>query len=1221
VVTDSAEIAALVAEHGGSILGHGNPDVVFAGPATPPTYTAERLAELAQRQEAARKRAAAPEPLTLDAVIAELATIEDRDKRRALARQSVPKLGMSKEIELTWRDALRTNGGLPVAEFDALRKDAAGTSSRRSGPRLVGPADQAITHRLSDDVFQQVPGVGLFKVSGKQPIKLLPGELTVPGVVEVRDLTPELAPGDPSDTVFRVRYAPAGQDSAREVSVSAEDMLNRQPEWPRRTGAAGRTPKRHLDSIGDAIRAMGQTIEQADGWPAAYGSTGLLLRPGQPAVFLRRGAPALTATGLDATASCVLPGGFDNRAGVAALSLDDPAEGAELVAGLELLLRWRELAPEFPGLGMALLCQLAWAPVANLPNAGPTNLVLGADSGTMKTAVAGLVVAAQSRTFIGGPGVEVPPTVDFRHGRSSGPGLNRVLYPLGGLVALADDWFAGKLTGKQIAEQWEALSALGNNAATGNGPTLAERTDGKSLRDPRYPRACILATAEGLPDEREHASEVARYAAFVLPAGSVDPAVLTELQQAARLQSGAHAAHVRRMLGDLAPVNGAPWRALAAAAAEVGNWTAGGHRRVRQGYVKLLAGAHLLAGTLDAAGLDGLAFFAAASAALESAAADQARRMGITRAGSQVARNPVRLFVDHFREIIENDAFYLADADSLPGAWLAPRIDGRGPGVCGWQQRGTSERLEWNPAGDGDPLGAVHVYSGKGRRPRFLTMLTIRPDDFRRFYPRLTARITAKTGWTMPSDADMLRQLAEAGYLASVKPSTTARWRAHPDCLAFDYGRMLDGDQDGPELGPVATEPAPAPMPAPTLAATLPGVPADAPSTCDQPAGPRAGTPPTSRSAREAASLSLADQPSLDRQLASLAEATRSGRAPIPATDTEIRTALRAWHNRTGGAWIEATPGLTGLRLYHKLISQHGASVALTRLSEPSAAEVKAFTSSGRLLTGPFNHIRPNVQVRAGQYCTGLDVNTMYLAAASSTLIGDGDPLAAPPELLAVPESLAKFPCYARLGVDLHTDHWLFGTIPAGVVIPHPLLVYLTRDRGLTPVLTAALYWSSSGARFKSWTKPVRRAVTELAARDDVPGLVARRYAKITAHAFLGGMIRSERFNRTEVMRVDAAHMIVSQAFVNMARGLDKVVSAEGSGPVLIGTMIDTAWFVSDQAEPARPAELTFSRDPGKWKTERSAELTLAMVDRIERRQAGRFRDLFNEANRLRIRG
>jgi hypothetical protein len=249
VVTDSAEIAALVAEHGGSILGHGNPDVVFAGPATPPTYTAERLAELAQRQEAARKRAAAPEPLTLDAVIAELATIEDRDKRRALARQSVPKLGMSKEIELTWRDALRTNGGLPVAEFDALRKDAAGTSSRRSGPRLVGPADQAITHRLSDDVFQQVPGVGLFKVSGKQPIKLLPGELTVPGVVEVRDLTPELAPGDPSDTVFRVRYAPAGQDSAREVSVSAEDMLNRQPEWPRRTGAAGRTPKRHLDSM------------------------------------------------------------------------------------------------------------------------------------------------------------------------------------------------------------------------------------------------------------------------------------------------------------------------------------------------------------------------------------------------------------------------------------------------------------------------------------------------------------------------------------------------------------------------------------------------------------------------------------------------------------------------------------------------------------------------------------------------------------------------------------------------------------------------------------------------------------------------------------------------------------------------------------------------------------------------------------------------------------
>src|SRR5690606_25117644 len=127
------------------------------------------------------------------------------------------------------------------------------------------------------------------------------------------------------------------------------------------------------------------------------------------------------------------------------------------------------------------LSQLAWAPMSALPDLGRVAVMIAGETGFKKTAGAAVTIAAQSSTWVGGEGIEVPATVKMRHNQRTVFGLDQALHPLSGLVGLVDDWFAGDMAPKEITTQWTRMSALADNMATGSGGTRGGYQNGKGI--------------------------------------------------------------------------------------------------------------------------------------------------------------------------------------------------------------------------------------------------------------------------------------------------------------------------------------------------------------------------------------------------------------------------------------------------------------------------------------------------------------------------------------------------------------------------------------------------------------------------------------------------------------------------------------------------------------------------------------------------------------------
>src|ERR1035441_9912837 len=79
-------------------------------------------------------------------------------------------------------------------------------------------------------------------------------------------------------------------------------------------------------------------------------------------------------------------------------------------------------------------------------------------------------------------------------------------------------------------------------------------------------------------------------------------------------------------------------------------------------------------------------WLADASDLWRKAASDQGRRSGM-KAGRDMARDPVQLFVKHLRAVLAGHPCWLAsDQDPMAdGSFYAPKIPGYGPQAVGWQ--------------------------------------------------------------------------------------------------------------------------------------------------------------------------------------------------------------------------------------------------------------------------------------------------------------------------------------------------------------------------------------------------------------------------------------------------------------------------------------------------------------------------------------------------------
>lgn len=713
----------------------------------------------------------------------------------------------------------------PAASKLAAASPATKPTPEPSPRRLSSVARDYTRHTLVTTEYRQYKDVLMATTREGDPYPILPGRLDVDRVAVIRDVTKDLTPGEAIDTVFHTVYTPPGGTmSASEARVSAVDMRARDPKWPAALAVDGRVQGRSVGRLGDAIKAVGHTAGLGGRWGDAYATTGLLLRRDAPPAFLRLGAPALVPGGTDPTLTAELPVGIGELPGVAALALDDPNPGT-FAADLDTYLAFLDTCPGNPSIPWAMLAQLALAPWAALPGVGRPALVLAGDTGVGKSALGGVITAAQSRTFCPTKEDAHCATTGVRHAKSSKIGIDRTLYPLNGMVAVVDDFFAGKLRSRDVDAQWQLLSTIGDSAATGSGGVKGTK-DGLGIRSDRYPRACVMANAEDLPEEAERGSEVARFAALRMDT-AVRWEVLDAIQANPRAMSRVHATMLAWGLADL----DAPRRALAWARERVDGWGVGGHNRARQAYAQLMAGAKIACDHIERAlELTPGTLAVDAEQCLAAAAADQAARVGMV-GSRQSAREPVGLFVRHFRQMIAGDPWWLADADpdTVGGAMAhrPPTIPGHSPAAVGWRQQGTPDGEygpRWQAIGDGDPLGAVRVREPgtPGRMPWRAVTLVIPAVRFDRMIEDVARRVRAVDGWSLPAPGKLRALLAEQGWLHSADGSSDQLWPDAPKTrlLRLDLGRLLDDTDADPDAGRDAQEhaPDPDPVPAPPVA-------------------------------------------------------------------------------------------------------------------------------------------------------------------------------------------------------------------------------------------------------------------------------------------------------------------------------------------------------------------------------------------------------------------
>ncbi|WP_226360971.1 hypothetical protein [Pseudonocardia sp. ICBG1142] len=342
----------------------------------------------------------------------------------------------------------------------------------------------------------------------------------------------------------------------------------------------------------------------------------------------------------------------------------------------------------------------------------------------------------------------------------------------------------------------------------------------------------------------------------------------------------------------------------------------------------------------------------------------------------------------------------------------------------------------------------------------------------------------------------------------------------------------------------------------------------------------------------------------LDEELRHFASALRNRGVQDSDPDT-VRQGLERFHEVTDGLRMVSYPGEVGVALYARLAGKHGNMKVPAEFHNPQVEEISSKLRLFRDHLIPGAEITDEVQYRV----TGCDVNAQFLAAAGSVELGHGDLMEVDnPRSI---DGLVKQPGYFQVARDVDTGHSAFGRVRKGEWLTTQSAKYLVGDRDVDLPVSKAVIWetSSRGRRLRAWTGQMRTAREQLssAAATDPGAAYALMVVKSIYTSFLGGMLRSEKRNKTVTMRRDWSDQVVTLANANMWRALDKITDERVQ---VLGVRRDSAWFLaSAELGHVEPSGLVFSEQPGKWRVERnrSGPLTADMLAAYEKGSAERF--------------
>lgn len=298
---------------------------------------------------------------------------------------------------------------------------------------------------------------------------------------------------------------------------------------------------------------------------------------------------------------------------------------------------------------------------------------------------------------------------------------------------------------------------------------------------------------------------------------------------------------------------------------------------------------------------------------------------------------------------------------------------------------------------------------------------------------------------------------------------------------------------------------------------------------------------------------------------------------------------------QTAGLRFAGSPAIVGTLLFHALEKRYESIPQLDKVKITPPAK------PGAGLVNAWNGVLAEVDLSPG-WIVSLDVNSQYLAAAGSLDLGTGQPETMTGAEVFRPTTLNTAPGYVRLAEPVKLAPWA-EPVPAGDWLMMPMVKYAAQ-RGLITAghVDEALIWPERRRWLGAWCKAVKGAMDRLRGHAEPSALYALAALKEIYAAFLGGHMRSERYNRTRTLRPDWQDMIVAQAWANMLRSLESATIP----PFCV--VKDTAYFVTS-GPGVYPEGLTVSRQPGKWKPARKAPITPAIRTAITRGLAYKVRD------------
>lgn len=276
---------------------------------------------------------------------------------------------------------------------------------------------------------------------------------------------------------------------------------------------------------------------------------------------------------------------------------------------------------------------------------------------------------------------------------------------------------------------------------------------------------------------------------------------------------------------------------------------------------------------------------------------------------------------------------------------------------------------------------------------------------------------------------------------------------------------------------------------------------------------------------------------------------------------------------------------------------------------------------AGQRLAHDFTWIRTDgLDIRNHTFVT-YDVQAQYLAASRCD-IGSGDPVMVKVDSADASEYVYRRPGFVQLGQELMpTSPALYGlsgkVFTPGTWIPTPIYKYLVRDAGIRVRVHQALIWDNKTRLLDQWGTPFRDVLQAFTGSDQPIAILMCTAAKAVYQQFLGGMLRSRRFNKVAYI-ADAAAMVEATGWANEWRAWQKADLPQRMH--LIGGRRDSMWATSEPESyhdawdveiPGLPVVKPGDFQPGRLRVERYGPVDDAALDAYSRGLPGKLNIAF----------